>query len=58
MQDFNKAIEINSYYAIAYYNRSVANYNLGDEASACFDWSKAGELGYYDVYDLIREYCN
>jgi len=22
------------------------------------DWSKAGELGYSEAYDLIREYCN
>lgn len=25
---------------------------------ACLSWSKAGELGYYKSYDLIKKYCN
>jgi len=30
---------------------------LGDKNGACLDWSKAGELGYIEAYDAIKEYC-
>jgi len=58
IQDYNKTIEINPSHAEAYYNRGVLKYNLGDKYGACLDWSKAGELGYFDAYDMIKEYCN
>jgi len=58
IQDFNKAIEIDPNYASAYLSRGIAKYQLGDEYGACLDWSIAGELGDYDAYEIIREYCN
>jgi len=58
IQDFSKAIEINENDASAYLNRGIAKYNLGNKPDACLDWSKAGELGDYNAYDLIKENCN
>lgn len=57
IQDYNKAIEINPNDLSSYFMRGVAKYNLGDKAGACLDWSKAGELGDYEAYKLINEYC-
>ena len=31
---------------------------LNDKKGACLDYSKAGELGYEQAYDFIKEYCN
>ena len=31
--------------------------NLQDKSGASLDWSKAGELGDMDAYDLIKKYC-
>ena len=42
---------------MAYNNRGIAKYILGDKDGGCLDWSKAGELGYEDAYDTIKEYC-
>lgn len=58
IQDFNKAIDIEPKYASAYINRGIAKYNLSDVTGACLDWSKAGDLGDDDAYEIIKEYCN
>ena len=58
LDDFNKAIEINPKLSSAYYNRGITKMRLGDKYGACLDLSKAGELGYYDSYKIIKEYCN
>lgn len=58
IQDYSKVILINQDNAKAYYNRGITKYNLGDISGACLDLSKAGELGYYDAYEVIREICN
>jgi hypothetical protein len=43
---------------MAYFNRGTSNYYLGNKKQACIDWSKAGELGFTDAYDLIKKFCN
>ena len=58
IQDYNKAIEFKPKYFEAYYNRGIAKIQLGQKDSGCLDLSKAGELGYMDAYDAIKEYCN
>jgi Flp pilus assembly protein TadD len=56
--DFTKAIKLNPNVAVAYYNRGVAKEILGQKDEGCMDYRKAGELGYYQAYDVIKEYCN
>ena len=56
--DYNRAININPEYAPSYFNRGVAKLLLYDDNGACVDLSKAGEMGMYKAYELIREYCN
>jgi Flp pilus assembly protein TadD len=56
--DFTKAIQLDSKDSGSYYNRGVAKSMLKQKASACLDYSKAGELGYADAYEAIKEYCN
>ncbi len=55
--DYSTAIQINPGFAEAYYSRAAAKYKISDEKGACSDWMKAGELGYKNAYDAIREYC-
>lgn len=59
IKDYDKAISISSQYADAYYFRGMAKHMLssGSVNEACLDWSKAGELGQYDAYELITDYC-
>jgi len=58
LQDYNKAIELDSSMAYAYYNRGFAKYRLGNLKGACSDWRKAQELGDSSAGDLLRNYCN
>lgn len=67
IEDCNKSIEnyprnnknlLSNWEALSYYYRGFAKYNLGNSNSACIDWSKAGELGYMEAYEAIKEYCN
>ena len=44
IDDYNKAIELYPNYAIAYYNRGGAKYDLKDYAGAIADYNKAIEL--------------
>jgi tetratricopeptide (TPR) repeat protein len=58
INDYNRAIELDSKFELAYYNRGLAKYNLSQSEGACLDWSKAGELGNEDAYVKIRKHCN
>ncbi|WP_282068774.1 tetratricopeptide repeat protein [Olleya namhaensis] len=44
--------------AQAYFLRGVGYSNMNETDSACYDWSKAGELGISKAYEYIREDCN
>jgi len=57
LQDINKAIELNLNDANIYSLRGIAKIALGQKESGCLDLSKAGEMGYMKVYDLIKQYC-
>lgn len=54
---FNKVLDLDSKNSLAYLNRGYAKYNFGGQLGACSDWSKAGELGYNEAYELIKMYC-
>ena len=58
IQDFNKAIQLNPKLAEAYNNRGLAKIISGQKDSGCLDLSKAGELGYAEAYETIRNFCN
>ena len=57
ISDFNKAIELNSKDADAYYNRGIAKAMSRQRKGACSDWGKASSLGYEYAGILIIEYC-
>lgn len=52
--DYTKAIEINKDFAEAYYNRGITNIQLGNTQQAVSDLSKAGELGIFSAYNIIK----
>lgn len=52
--DFTDAIRLNPSLAEAYYNRGLCYSNQGDRAKAVSDLGKAGELGLYTAYSLIK----
>lgn len=56
MVDFNKAIALNPSFAEAYYNRGLTQIFLGNLKEGLSDLSKAGELGIYSVYSIIKRY--
>ena len=56
--DYTAAIKLNPNYAEAYYSRGITKKQLNDKDGACFDLSKAGELGDMKAYDMIKKYCN
>jgi lipoprotein NlpI len=58
IQATNKSIELNPSYREAYFTRGNAKQYIGNKNGACLDFSKAGELGYIQAYDVIKEYCN
>ncbi len=54
IEDYTHAIKIEPHMAEAYYNRGLLYYAQGDKKSASKDLSKAGELGLYDAYSVIK----
>ena len=58
IQDYTTAIELNPSNAEAYNLRGIDKLILGQKDSGCLDLSKAGEMGYLEAYDDIKEFCN
>ena len=56
--DFSNAIEINPQSAEAYMLRGISKIFLNRIDSRCLDFSRAGELGYGEAYEAIRNHCN
>lgn len=52
--DYSEAIERDPEFAEAYYNRGLARLSLGDVNRGIADLSKAGELGIYNAYNIIK----
>ena len=53
-----QAIEINNDFAEAYFNRGIIKIYMGNEASGVDDLSRAGELGIYKAYNVIKRYTD
>ena len=58
IQDYNKAIELDSDHDGAFYWRGRAKISLGQKDGGCLDLSKAEELGSFSAYYTIIELCN
>lgn len=54
LADYTHALEQNPSLAIAYYNRGLLLLSEGKTDEGISDLSKAGELGLYDAYNLIK----
>jgi tetratricopeptide (TPR) repeat protein len=55
--DITKAISLDPKEGLYFYNRGNAKIKLKDKIGGCKDFSKAGELGYDDAYQSIKENC-
>ena len=58
LNNYNSIIKIDSTSAQAYYLRGEIKIKLEEFDSACLDFKKAGELGYFDAYEKIKKYCD
>ncbi len=56
--DFDSVIELNPKTSQAFYYRGLSKITVDEIEGACYDLSKAGELGYFDAYDIIKKHCN
>ena len=54
IDDYTIALRIDNRLAEAYYNRGIARAKSGNKQTAILDLSKAGELGLYDAYSVIK----
>ena len=55
--DYDSAIKFNPNLAEAYYNRGIAKIKIGSKDEGVRDLSKAGELGLYTAYSVIKKYA-
>ena len=54
--DYTAAISLNDRFAEAYYNRGLAKIYTGNTEGGVADLSKAGELGLYQAYSVIKRF--
>ena len=52
---FTEALAVDPHLAQAYYNRGICSILSGNQAAAASDLSKAGELGIYQAYSIIKK---
>jgi tetratricopeptide (TPR) repeat protein len=55
--DYTYIISLDSTDATAYYNRGICYASLNIKVSACDDFKKAGDLGLFEAYQIIKDYC-
>lgn len=53
---FTRAINLDPHMAEAYFNRGLVFFRLQKRSEGFADLSKAGELGIYDAYSVIKQY--
>jgi tetratricopeptide (TPR) repeat protein len=56
--DMDNAITLNEFYKEAFYVRGLIYQALSNTDKGCLDLSRAGELGYIQAYDVIKNLCN
>ena len=57
IEDFTRAIELNSHYGDAYYNRGMTKLSMNQNAAACVDFKKAKELGQIKAKGALIKSC-
>lgn len=57
IEDYDAAIEANHNLPEAYFNRGLAHIHSGHQQQGIADLSKAGELGIYSAYGMIKKYA-
>ena len=57
-EDYTRIIELEPGNGNAYYNRGICYANINLKVNACDDLNRAGELGFFEAYELIKKYCN
>lgn len=55
--DYSKAIELKEDFAVAYFNRGICAYNLGNQVPACADWAISSIYGWEDGSTFMEKYC-
>ncbi|MCZ7614778.1 MAG: tetratricopeptide repeat protein [Ignavibacteriaceae bacterium] len=55
--DYTYIISLDQNDATAYYNRGICYANINMKTNACEDFNRAGELGMFEAYGVIKEYC-
>ena len=56
IDDYNRAVELEPDLAEAYFNRGLARLQSKKTSEGIADLSKAGELGLYQAYSVIKKY--
>ncbi|MBQ5663691.1 MAG: tetratricopeptide repeat protein, partial [Bacteroidaceae bacterium] len=54
--DYNEAIRLDDDFAEAYFNRGLTLIYQGKSREGIADLSKAGELGIYSAYNIIKRF--
>ena len=57
LDNYSTIIKLDSSSAKAYYLRGISEVKIEMTDRACFDFKKAGELGYFDAYEMTKKYC-
>lgn len=57
LNNYSTIIKLDSTSAKAYYLRGTNEVALEMNDKACWDFKKAGDLGYFDAYEMIKKYC-
>ena len=55
--DYTEILELEPDNGNAYYNRGICYANLEMKEAACEDFTTAGDLGFFEAYEVIKEYC-
>ncbi|MEZ5083657.1 MAG: tetratricopeptide repeat protein [Bacteroidales bacterium] len=58
VSDYTKALEIDPEFADAYFNKGLILIYLNVKSVGCKDMSRAGELGIYSSYQVLKRFCN
>lgn len=58
LNNYNSIITLDSTTAKAFFLRGTAEISLDEYDSACKDFKRAGELGYFDAYEMIKKFCD